>query len=109
MEEYVKHSILILTSLYEPFGLVLPEAMSCGLPVVAFDCDGAREVCINDQTGFLVPMRDREKLTQALITLVRDPGLRKQLGAQGRDYVTPRFSEQTMVQQTYELYQKLLV
>ena len=37
-KEYINSSILLLTSLYEPFGLVMPEAMSCGLPVVAFDC-----------------------------------------------------------------------
>ena len=102
-------NLLVHLSFREGLPRALPQALAAGKPVVAFDCDGAREVCINDQTGFLVPMRDREKLTQALITLVRDPGLRKQLGTQGRDYVTPRFSEQTMVQQTYELYQKLLV
>ena len=101
-------NLLVHLSFREGLPRALPQALAAGKPVVAFDCNGAREVCVNDQTGFLVPPRDQEKLAQSLIALVRDPALRKQLGSQGREYVTQRFSEQTMVRQTYELYQKLL-
>ena len=51
--------VLILTSLFEPFGLVIPESMSCGLPVVAFDCPyGPREIIEDGVNGFLVKDRD---------------------------------------------------
>ena len=55
LEKYKKNSILLLTSCYEPFGLVLPEAMSCGLPVVAFDCPyGPSDIITDGGDGFLV-------------------------------------------------------
>ena len=47
-EKYLESSMLLLTSVHEPFGLVLPEAMSCGLPVVAFDCPYGTADIISD-------------------------------------------------------------
>ena len=59
LEKYRESSLLLLTSLFEPFGLVLPEAMSCGLPVVAFDCPyGPRDIIRDGVDGFVIDNRD---------------------------------------------------
>lgn len=99
---------LIHLSFREGLARALPQAMAAGKPIIAFDCDGAREVCITSQTGFLVPPGDKPALTHALITLVGDANLRSQLGQQGRAFVAERFSQETMVAQTYSLYQQLI-
>lgn len=78
---YRNSSILVLTSLYEPFGLVIPEAMSCGLPVVAYDSPYGPANIINDgQNGFLVPMDDQQTFAKQMIRLMSDIGLRQQIG-----------------------------
>jgi glycosyltransferase involved in cell wall biosynthesis len=81
MPVYREHSILLLTSLYEPFGLVLPEAMSCGLPVVAFDCPyGPKEIIEDGKTGFLIPDRDISYYAEKVCELIKSYDLRKKMG-----------------------------
>lgn len=58
-DKYRESSILVLTSLYELFGLVLPEAMSCGLPVVAFDCPyGPANIITDGEDGYIIKNRE---------------------------------------------------
>lgn len=84
MEEYVNSSMLLMTSIYEPFGLVLPEAMSCGLPAVAFDCPyGPADIIKHESTGFLVPNRDINLFADYVCQLIESPGLRQNMGAEG--------------------------
>ncbi len=74
---YLNSSILVLTSLYEPFGLVIPEAMSCGLPVVAFDCaEGPRQIITDGVDGFLVPKRSVKTFADKLCSLLESQELR---------------------------------
>lgn len=81
---YLKSSILLLTSLFEAFGLVLPEAMSCGLPVVAFDCPyGPADIITDGVDGFLVKDRDIETFASRVCQLMEDPDLRQKMGQAG--------------------------
>ena len=83
-DEYLKSSILVLTSLYEPFGLVLPEAMSCGLPVVAFDCPyGPASIISDGVDGYLIKNRDINVFAEKISTLINSISLRKNLGLKG--------------------------
>jgi glycosyltransferase involved in cell wall biosynthesis len=76
--------MLLLTSLYEPFGLVLPEAMSCGLPVVAFDCPyGPADIITDGVDGFLIKDRDIEAFADRVCQLIESEELRCQMGKQG--------------------------
>lgn len=78
--------LFVHTCQFEGFGYTLLEAMTCGLPVVATDCPyGPREVVGTAQCGFLVPPGDSEALAQALLTLLNDPQLRRQMGANARE------------------------
>lgn len=84
MDQYLNSSLLVLTSLYEPFGLVLPEAMSCGLPVVAFDCPyGPSEILTDGVDGFLVKNRDINEFADRVCQLIQDKELRVRMGQAG--------------------------
>lgn len=83
-QRYIDSSMLLLTSLYEPFGLVLPEAMSCGLPVVSFDCPyGPADIISDGIDGFLIPDRDISLYIDKVCMLIEDRSLRKAMGKAG--------------------------
>ena len=80
-EQYLESSFLLLTSLYEPFGLVMPEAMSCGLPVVAFDCpSGPAQIITDGVDGFLIKNRDIELFADKVCSLIESSELRHAMG-----------------------------
>jgi glycosyltransferase involved in cell wall biosynthesis len=99
--------ILVHTSLREGLPRALVQALLAARPVVAYDIDGAREVAISGQTGYLVPPRGAE-LVQPLVQLAASSALRHQLGANGRERFTEPFRHQTMTRQIRELYVRLL-
>ncbi|MFC1915162.1 glycosyltransferase family 4 protein [Chloroflexota bacterium] len=69
---------------WESFGIVLLEAMAVGKPIIASDIQGYNSVVTHGTEGILVPPKDSEKLAQALISLIDDESLRKQMGNNGR-------------------------
>ena len=80
-EKYMESSMLLLTSVYEPFGLVMPEAMSCGIPVVAFDSPHGPATIITDgEDGFLVGNRDSQVFADRVCQLIEDQELRQRMG-----------------------------
>lgn len=81
---YQKSSILISTSLFEPFGLVIPEAMSCGLPVVAYDCQyGPADIISDGVDGFLIKQDDINAFVEKLSMLMSSMEMRKRMGDLG--------------------------
>ena len=73
-----------MTSLFEPFGLVLPEAMSCGLSVVAFDCPyGPADIITDGVDGFLIKNRDIQGFADRVCQLIENEELRHQMGQNG--------------------------
>jgi glycosyltransferase involved in cell wall biosynthesis len=100
--------LVIHLSQREGLARALPQALAAAKPVVAYDCDGAGEVCLNGETGFLIPPHDRQLLVEAVTRLANEPGLRGKMGNQGRELVRNQFSIQSMVDQQYALYQSLV-
>ena len=83
--EYINSSIFVQPSRTEGFGLVLVEAMACGLPVISFDCEnGPRSIISDGEEGFLIPTFDIEEFSNRLIQLMNDADLRKSMGEKGR-------------------------
>ncbi len=81
---FMHSSMLLLTSLYEPFGLVIPEAMSFGLPVVAFDCPyGPSDIITDGVDGFLIKNRSINEFAEKVCLLMEDAELRKRMGKAG--------------------------
>jgi glycosyltransferase involved in cell wall biosynthesis len=94
-------------SLREGLPRALPQALAAGKPVVAYDCDGAREVCVDDETGFLLRPGDLNGLTDRLTRLANSEPLRDRLGEAGRKFVRENFSAERMVDELHSLYLKL--
>jgi len=88
----------------EALSRALPQALAAGKPVISYDFDGADEVCLNGETGFLVRTGDIASVTRHLLQLAREPGLREELGAKGRCFVKERFRVEDMVDKLYDLY-----
>lgn len=84
LDEYARADLLVLPSLFEPFGIVLLEAMAAGLPVVASRVGGIPEVVVDGETGLLVEPGNPEDLASALLRLASDPDLRARMGDRGR-------------------------
>jgi glycosyltransferase involved in cell wall biosynthesis len=100
--------VLAHLSFREGLPRALSQALASALPVVAYDCDGASEVCLDGRTGFLVAKGDLAAMADRLTRLARDAALRARLGANGREFVRENFGAQKMVDDIYALYQKLL-
>ena len=78
---YRTSSLLVSTSLFEPFGLVIPEAMSCGLPVVAYDCPyGPSSLIENGKNGFLIEQNNISFFVDKVCLLMKDMELRRRMG-----------------------------
>jgi glycosyltransferase involved in cell wall biosynthesis len=99
--------ILVHTSRREGLARVLPQALAAGKPVVAFNCDGASEVCLDGQTGFLVRPGDLSLLHRRVLELARDRELRTRLGDAGRLLVQDKFPVKRMVDELHTLYLRL--
>jgi glycosyltransferase involved in cell wall biosynthesis len=99
---------LVHVSLREGLARALPQALIAGRPVVSYDVDGAREVTLDGQTGFLLPPRSIEPLAEALIRLAGDAALRERLGRCGCERFTEQFRHQHMTRQLRGLYERLL-
>jgi len=99
--------VLVHVSLREGLARVLPQALISGVPVVSYDVDGAHEVVVDGETGVLLPPREIEGLTRAMLSLLRDPALRRRLGETGRTRLASLFGANVMVKRIEEVYVEL--
>jgi len=99
--------LLVHLSLREGLPRALPQALAAARPVVAYDSDGASEVCLENETGFLLRPGDLPGLQERLLRLAQDAALRERLGRCGRQFVQQRFGVQRMVDDLYQLYTRL--
>ena len=97
-----------LASSYEGLPNVILEAMAAGVPVVASDIAGNRELVVHAQTGYLVAVGDRAGYARYAQKVLDDAALGKQLGAAGRARIESEFTVEAMVAAHAALYRELL-
>lgn len=106
-ETYLNSSVFTLPSRFEGFGLVIIEAMACGVPVVAFDCEnGPRNIVTNNQDGILVKPFDVDEYAASLLRLMRDDQLRAQIGNRAYES-SKRYSIEDIAQQWKDLFDEI--
>jgi len=88
----------------EALSRALPQALAAAKPVVAYDFDGADEICLDHQTGFLVRRGHVNLVAERLLLLARDPDLRTQFGQRGQEFVRANFAVELMIANLHRLY-----
>jgi glycogen synthase len=122
VELYAHAAVFCCPSIYEPFGIINLEAMACETPVVASAVGGIKEVVVDGETGFLVPLEQMKEspfepinpekfsrdLAAKLNQLMSDPALREKFGKAGRRRAEQKFGWAAIAQETKRLYETLL-
>jgi glycosyltransferase involved in cell wall biosynthesis len=105
---YASVDMVVLPSYREGLPKSLIEAAACGLPLVATDVPGCREVIADNEDGLLVPVRDASALAAAIARLLDDHELAARLGAAARKKALVEFDERIVIERTIEVYRELL-
>jgi glycosyltransferase involved in cell wall biosynthesis len=107
-EMYRDAALFVLSSTEEGFGIVIAEAMACGLPVVATRCGGPEVLLEENHNGFLVPVNDAKQMAEKIFELLNDPKKRRQFGETNRKKAVENFSLSATGKIYLETYDKLL-
>ena len=107
-QEYSESSMIVMSSHYEGFPMVMIEAMACGLPAVSFDFKcGPRDIIKEGENGLVVKDGDIDGLAEAMMTLMRDDELRKKMGENAKK-VVEAFSEVKVMDKWVRLYEETI-
>jgi len=107
--EFINSSIYVLSSRYEGFGLVITEAMACGVPPIAFDCPcGPKDIISNLKDGILVKSGDINALAEQICFLIENEDIRKEMGINARKNAE-RFRIEHIAEQWRILFEKLII
>lgn len=108
LDLYQHASVFALPSDEEGFGVVLIEAMACGVPVVATRCGGPDGIVTDGEEGFLVPRNDAEAMSARLATLLDDPRQNAAMGAAARATIERRYDERIAGAVVIDMWERLL-
>jgi len=100
--------ILLLPSYWEGFGIVLIEAMAAGKPAISTDTSSMPEIIVDGQTGFVVPPGDAGMLAERAIQLLRNAAQREKFGFAARQRVLEKFTQQRMIEELENLFEREL-
>lgn len=107
VDKYLESSIYVMSSRFEGFGMVLIEAMACGLPVVSFDCpDGPSDIISDGEDGFLVANGNIQELAEKLSILMEKEDRRIEMGQKARVNVQ-RYNQNVVMQKWVDLFEQL--
>ena len=106
-QEYSESSMIVMSSHYEGFPMVMIEAMACGLPAVSFDFKcGPRDIIVEGENGLIVPDGDIEALAEAMVRLMKDDELRKRMGENAKK-VVEKYSEDRVMGLWVNLFEEI--
>jgi L-malate glycosyltransferase len=107
-DAFSEFDVFVSASRSESFGFVIAEAMLSGLPVVATQTEGAKEIISDPSLGRLVPVAAVEDLAEAVIGVLEDASLRRELARFGRNHIADNFSLERMVDETERVYGSII-
>lgn len=109
LEKYVDSSIYIMSSRFEGFGMVLVEAMECGLPCVSFDCPyGASDIISSGEDGYIVDYLNSQQLAFRICDLIEDDNKRKTMGRNAKRNIQ-RYNQEAVMKQWVDLFDRLTI
>lgn len=103
---YTQADAFILPSLYEPFGIVLVEAMACETPVIATRAGGIPEVM--EDTGMLIDKKSPEEITEKTLEVIENPDKAEEIGKEGRERAKEKFEWDKIAEETEKSYKRFL-
>ena len=107
ISEYLNSSVFVFSSRFEGFGMVLVEAMVCGLPVVSFDCPcGPKDIVASGVDGILVENGNIDKLSEAIVSLIQDEKQLRRMACNAIDNVQ-RFNIEQVAQRWKSLFESV--
>ena len=106
-ELYAISDLMLLLSEKESFGLVLLEAMACGVPCIGTNVGGIPEVITNGENGYIVELGDWKKVAEYGVEILQNPTLHKQIVDRSFEIIQDRFSSQSIVAQYEEMYERV--
>jgi len=106
-ELYSIADLMLLLSEKESFGLVLLEAMACGVPCIGTNVGGIPEVITNGENGYIVELGDWEKVAEYSVEILQNPTLHKQIVDRSLEIIQDRFSSKSIVEQYEEMYERV--
>ena len=105
---YSTKTVLVMSSLYEGFGLPAAEAMACETPVVVTDAGALKEVVGDEGAALLVPPKDPRALRDAILKVLDDTELRRRMGKIGRKRVEEHFAWPVAARNTLAVYEEVI-
>ncbi|MCX8188106.1 MAG: glycosyltransferase family 4 protein [Nitrososphaeria archaeon] len=99
--------VLVVPSIYEPFGIVALEGMAAGVPVIASDVDGLSEIIEHGVNGIKVFPRDPYSIYWGIDTILSNPSLAESIKRKARESINKRFSWEAIAEKTIEVYKKV--
>jgi glycosyltransferase involved in cell wall biosynthesis len=105
---YSQSSVFVLNSIQDGFGMVIIQAMACSLPVITTENTGGPDIVRDRKDGFIIPIRDAEKLKEKLIYLYENPEIRLKMGQSAKERVASGFTWDDYGDKTVEAYKKIL-
>lgn len=107
-KEYAESSMIVMSSHYEGFPMVMIEAMACGLPAVCFDFKcGPRDIIRQGENGLIVPDGDIDGLAEAMVRLMEDDELRRKMGENAKR-VVETYSEEKVMGKWMDMFEEIL-
>jgi glycosyltransferase involved in cell wall biosynthesis len=105
---YSQGSVFVMPSLEEGLAMVQPQAMACGLPIITTTNSGAEDIVRDGKDGFIIPIRDVEKLKEKILFMYNNPEICKQMGQSAKERVSSGFTWDDYGRKIVSEYERIL-